>query len=120
MRQYVNWYVWGYARYDHGPLWRTFLTEQRALSREAGGLALAAQSVHMPVLLVADPGDTLVPIRVARNSSACCPTRAFRRSKDPGTTCPCAPPAQSPEPSSHSSTHSRTAAAAKRPEDCGG
>lgn len=66
LHQYVNWYVWGYARYDYGPLWRTFLTEQRAISREAEELALIVPSVHVPVLLVADPGDTLVPIRAAR------------------------------------------------------
>ena len=29
--EHVNWHIWGHAGHDHGPIWRTFLTEQRAL-----------------------------------------------------------------------------------------
>lgn len=29
--EHVNWYIWGHASREHGPLWRTFLAEQRAL-----------------------------------------------------------------------------------------
>ena len=65
-RQHVNWYVWGHARSDHFALWRTFLTEQRALVDEADELARTAASIRMPTLLVADPQDTLVPIGTAR------------------------------------------------------
>lgn len=82
--QYVNWYAWGYARRDHGPLWRTFLTEQRAMSSEAEGLALIAPSVHVPVLLVADPGDTLVPIRVARELELLLPDARLSTVDGPG------------------------------------
>lgn len=84
LRRHVNWYVWGHARRDHGPLWRTFLTEQRALSREAGGLALTAQSVHVPVLLVADPGDILVPIRVAMELECLLPDARLSTVEGPG------------------------------------
>lgn len=63
MRRYVNWYVWGYTGWEHGPLWRSFLAEQRALVREADDLAAAAASVRVPVLLVSDPNDTMVPFR---------------------------------------------------------
>ena len=37
--QHVNWHVWGNSGSEHVPLWRTFLAEQRALVREADGLA---------------------------------------------------------------------------------
>jgi pimeloyl-ACP methyl ester carboxylesterase len=63
VRRYVNWYVWGYTRWDHGPLWRTFLAEQRALVRGADHLAAVAASVRVPVLLMSDPNDTMVPFR---------------------------------------------------------
>ncbi|HVB44799.1 MAG TPA: alpha/beta hydrolase [Streptosporangiaceae bacterium] len=66
LQQYVNWYVWGYARWEHGPLWRTFLAEQRVIVRETEGLARLARSVRAPALLLADPADTLVPIDTAR------------------------------------------------------
>jgi pimeloyl-ACP methyl ester carboxylesterase len=83
-QQYVNWYVWGYARREHGPLWRTFLTEQRAISREAEELALIAPSVRVPVLLVADPGDTLVPIRTARKLEHLLPDARLSITEGPG------------------------------------
>ena len=64
--EHVNWQVWGYAGRSHRPLWRTFLTEQRALLRELGELEHAIPSVQAPVLLLADPNDTLVPAETAR------------------------------------------------------
>src|SRR6266702_3719662 len=64
-RRHVNTYVWGFTRWDHGPLWRTFLAEQRALMGEAGQLAALAAQVKVPVLLLADRKDTLVPFRTA-------------------------------------------------------
>jgi pimeloyl-ACP methyl ester carboxylesterase len=64
--EHVNWQVWGQARRAHGPLWRTFLTEQRALLRELDELEHAVPSVQTPALLLADPGDTLVPVDTAR------------------------------------------------------
>jgi len=64
--EHVNWQVWGHAGSGHGALWRTFLAEQRALLRELGELERAIGSVQAPVLLLADPRDTLVPIDTAR------------------------------------------------------
>jgi pimeloyl-ACP methyl ester carboxylesterase len=63
VRRYVNWLVWGCTRWQYGPLWRTFLAEQRALVREADDFATVAASVLAPVLLVSDPNDTMVPFR---------------------------------------------------------
>lgn len=62
----VDLHVWASSRWDYGPLWRTFLAEQRSLVREADGLAAVAERVRAPVLLVADPADKLVPIETAR------------------------------------------------------
>jgi pimeloyl-ACP methyl ester carboxylesterase len=72
-RQHVNWYVWGHSGSEHYSLWRTFLTEQRALVADADQLAQLATSVHLPVLLLADPQDTLVPISTARELSRLLP-----------------------------------------------
>ena len=65
MRQHVNWYVWGFTTWDNGPLWRTFLAEQKALVREAGMFAGLATAIRVPALIVADPRDRLVPLRTA-------------------------------------------------------
>jgi 3-oxoadipate enol-lactonase len=64
--EHVNWQVWGRTGREYRPLWRTFLTEQRALLRELGELESAIPSVQAPVLLLADPEDTLVPVGTAR------------------------------------------------------
>ena len=64
--EHVNWQVWGHAGYGHRPLWRTFLTEQRALLRELDELEHAIASVRAPVLVLADPRDTVVPLETAR------------------------------------------------------
>ena len=64
--EHVNWQVWAHAGPEYRPLWRTFLTEQRALLRELGELESAIPSVQAPVLLLADPEDTQVPIGTAR------------------------------------------------------
>jgi pimeloyl-ACP methyl ester carboxylesterase len=66
IRRHVNMYVWGYANWQYGPLWRTFLTEQRALMDEAAGLADAARSVRVPALIMSDPDDPLVPFKTAQ------------------------------------------------------
>jgi pimeloyl-ACP methyl ester carboxylesterase len=57
--------VWGHAGPERRPLWRTFLTEQRAPLRELSGLEDAVPSVRAPVLLLADPNDPLVPVDTA-------------------------------------------------------
>jgi pimeloyl-ACP methyl ester carboxylesterase len=64
--EHVNWQVWGRASRGHGQLWRTFLAEQRALLSELGELESAIGSVRAPVLLLADPKDTQVPVGTAR------------------------------------------------------
>ena len=61
--EHVNWQIWGNAQHDHGPMWRTFLTEQRALVQELAGLTASLPGITQPVLLVADPADTLIPVR---------------------------------------------------------
>ena len=68
--EYVYWQLWGNARYDHGPLWRSFLTEQRALVSELGELTAALPQVTQPVLLIADPRDRIVPARTAYQLAA--------------------------------------------------
>jgi pimeloyl-ACP methyl ester carboxylesterase len=71
--EHVNWQVWGHAGYAHRPLWRTFLTEQRALLRELGALEDAIASVRAPVLVLADPRDTVVPFETARRLARALP-----------------------------------------------
>ena len=64
--EHVNWQVWGHAGHGQRPLWRTFLTEQRALLRELDELEDALPWVRVPVLVLADPRDTIVPFETAR------------------------------------------------------
>src|SRR5260370_1039013 len=63
--EHANWQVWGYTGRQHGPLWRTFLAEQRALLRELGELEHAIGSVQAAMLVLARPMDTLVPLDTA-------------------------------------------------------
>jgi pimeloyl-ACP methyl ester carboxylesterase len=51
---------------DHHPMWRTFLTEQRALVREVDQLTSVLPRIRVPVLLLADPRDIVVPVATAR------------------------------------------------------
>ena len=71
--EHVNWQVWGHAAQGYSPLWRTFLTEQRALLRELDELEHAIASVQAPVLVLADPEDTVVPFRTARRLTRALP-----------------------------------------------
>ena len=71
--EHVNWQVWGHAAHGYRPLWRTFLTEQRALLRELGELEHALASVQAPVLVLADPKDSVVPFRTAGRLSRALP-----------------------------------------------
>ncbi len=86
--QAVNWQVWANARHDHG-LWRSFLTEQRALVRELGGLTAALPAVAQPVLLVADPHDMIVPVRSTRRLAAALPDTRIQMLDGPGHHLPC-------------------------------
>jgi pimeloyl-ACP methyl ester carboxylesterase/uncharacterized membrane protein YbhN (UPF0104 family) len=76
--EHVNWQVWGHAGRGYGPLWRTFLAEQRALLRELGELGQAMPSVQAPVLLIADPQDALVPLDTARRLALALPDARLR------------------------------------------
>jgi pimeloyl-ACP methyl ester carboxylesterase len=71
--EHVNWHIWGQAHHDHGPLWRSFLTEQRALVHELGDLTDSLASVAQPVLLLADPHDTLIPVSTTHQLAAVMP-----------------------------------------------
>jgi pimeloyl-ACP methyl ester carboxylesterase len=82
--QAVNWQVWANSRYEHGPLWRSFLTEQRALVRELRGLSAALPSVAQPVLLVADSHDMIVPVRSTRRLAAALPGARVEMLDGPG------------------------------------
>jgi len=62
----VDLHIWAHSRWDHGPLWRTFLAEQRSLVRETDDLAAVAAQVRAPVVIIADPADRLVPVETAR------------------------------------------------------
>jgi pimeloyl-ACP methyl ester carboxylesterase len=79
VRRHANWYVWGFTAWDNGPLWRTFLAEQKALVREAGTFTALAASVRIPALIVADPRDPLVPMRTAVALSQALPDARLRR-----------------------------------------
>src|ERR1035438_5060441 len=71
--EHVNWHIWGHAHHDHGPLWRSFLIEQRALVHEIGGLTASLRSVPQPTLLIADPEDTLIPVGTTHQLAAALP-----------------------------------------------
>ncbi len=71
--EYVNWHIWGNSHHDHGPLWRSFLTEQRALVAELADLTASLPDVRQPVLLLADPRDTLIPVRATHQLAAALP-----------------------------------------------
>lgn len=58
--------VWGQKGGRVEPLWRAFLTEQRALLGELADLEAALPSIGVPVLLLADPADQIVPIMTAQ------------------------------------------------------
>ena len=68
--EHVNWHIWGHAHHDHGPLWRSFLTEQRALVHELPGLTASLAGVAQPVLLIADPADTLISVSTTHQLAA--------------------------------------------------
>jgi pimeloyl-ACP methyl ester carboxylesterase len=71
--EHVNWHIWGHAHHNLGPLWRSFLTEQRALVHELGDLTASLATVAQPVLLLADPHDTLIPVSTTHRLAAVLP-----------------------------------------------
>jgi putative heme transporter len=60
--EHINLQIWGQKDGSAEPVWRAFLTEQRALLRELAALEAALPSIRVPVLLLADPADQIVPI----------------------------------------------------------
>ena len=82
--EFVNLQVWGYARHDHGAVWRSFLTEQRALMRELDGLAASLPEVTQPVLLMADPHDMIIPVRATHQLAAALPDARIALLTGPG------------------------------------
>jgi 3-oxoadipate enol-lactonase len=82
--EHVNWDIWAHSRGDYHPLWRTFLAEQRALVREADQLASVLPRIRVPVLLLADPRDTLVPIETACRLEQALPDASLQLIDGPG------------------------------------
>lgn len=82
--QAVNWQIWANAHHDHGPLWRSFLTEQRALVGELDRLSAALPAVTQPALLIADPHDMIVPVRSTRRLAAALPDARVQMLAGPG------------------------------------
>jgi pimeloyl-ACP methyl ester carboxylesterase len=73
-----NWQVWGNTRWRNGPLWRTFLTEQKALVGDAGIFGDLAAAVKVPALVISDPRDPLVPFRTAVALARALPDASLR------------------------------------------
>src|SRR5215831_13832868 len=82
--EFVNLQTWGYAHHDHGPLWRSFLTEQRALVRELDDLTASLSEITQPVLLMADARDTIIPVRATRRLAAALPDARVELLNGPG------------------------------------
>ncbi len=86
--------VWGEPAESDWPLWRTFLAEQRALLLELAELEAAAASVRVPVLLIADPRDRVVPVKTSHRLAAMLPDASLLLVEDAGHHLPrCAPSA---------------------------
>jgi uncharacterized protein (TIRG00374 family) len=76
--EHVNLQVWGQRDDGAEPLWRAFLTEQRALLSELAELEAALPSIAVPVLLLADPADPIVPIMTAQRLASELPDARLR------------------------------------------
>lgn len=70
--------VWGQKGGGVEPLWRAFLTEQRALLSELAELEAALPTIGVPVLLLADPADQIVPIMTAERLASELPDARLR------------------------------------------
>jgi uncharacterized protein (TIRG00374 family) len=76
--------VWGEKHPGPEPRWRAFLTEQRAMLSELAELEGALASVGVPVLLLADPADQIVPIMTAQRLVSELPHARLRLISDAG------------------------------------
>jgi len=70
--------VWGQRGGGREPLWRVFLTEQRALLSELADLEAVLPSIEAPVLLLADPADQIVPVMTAQRLAGELPDARLR------------------------------------------
>jgi len=64
--EHVSWEAWGSARHEHGAMWRTFLTEQRELSRGLDELTAGLAKITVPTLILADESDKMIPVATPR------------------------------------------------------
>jgi uncharacterized protein (TIRG00374 family) len=76
--EHVSLQVWGQKSGSVEPLWRAFLTEQRALLGELAELEAALPTIGVPVLLLADPADPIVPIMTAQRLASELPDARLR------------------------------------------
>ena len=76
--EHIGLQVWGQKGGSVEPLWRAFLTEQRALLSELAELETALPSIGVPVLLLADPADQIVPIMTAQRLASELPNARLR------------------------------------------
>jgi pimeloyl-ACP methyl ester carboxylesterase len=58
--------IWGNSRHRNGSIRQTVLVEQRALFGELDAVLGAAPEVQVPVLMLADPHDSIIPFATAR------------------------------------------------------
>jgi uncharacterized membrane protein YbhN (UPF0104 family)/dienelactone hydrolase len=111
--------VWGEKHASAEPRWRAFLTEQRALLRELAELEGALSSIGVPVLLLADPADQIVPIMTAYRLVSELPDARLRLISDAGHHLPrSAPGAVAEAISAFVAALDETAPAAPREDGC--
>ncbi len=82
--EHLSLQVWGEKHAGAVPRWRSFLTEQRALLSELAELEGALPSIGVPVLLLADPADQIVPIMTAQRMAGELPRARLRLISDAG------------------------------------
>jgi pimeloyl-ACP methyl ester carboxylesterase len=82
--EHLSLQVWGEKHAGAEPRWRAFLTEQRALLSELAELEGALPSIGVPVLLLADPADQIVPIMTAQRLVSELPHAHLRLISDAG------------------------------------
>jgi pimeloyl-ACP methyl ester carboxylesterase len=63
--EHLNWEAWGNARHEHGAMWRTFLTEQRALVSGLDQLSACLGRIAAPTVVITDPADKMIPLATA-------------------------------------------------------
>jgi uncharacterized protein (TIRG00374 family) len=82
--EHLSLQIWGENHAGAEPRWRAFLTEQRALLSELAELEGALPSIGVPVLLLADPADQIVPIMTAQRLVSELPHARLRLISDAG------------------------------------